>query len=152
MKLKLFFGVIFFQISLMASTIEVVGACSETAQFISTDTQHDENTTLGDLTVKVFQDNQIPFQGSREGIKTIMNSPTGDDAIDIISDTEARFYGWCVHVDGVEPSLMPDKVILTNPKSKIVWFYAYAKVVRDQWTEMCVPAHTAKDKKFCPAN
>jgi len=150
MKLSVFLSVLFFQISIFASTIEVVGACSEKPQFISEDISHDSTQTLGDLTVEVFDQNKVPYRGSREGISQIFNSATGDEAIEIISDQEARFYGWCVHVDGVEPGLMPDQVTLVNPNSKIIWFYAFASVYKNEWKEMCVPAHTIKPKKFCP--
>lgn len=141
MKLSLFASVLFFQFSVMASTVEVIGACSETPEFISEDVLHDQTKTLGDLTIEIFNQNKIPYQGSREGISQIFNSAIGDDAIEVLSEDEARFYGWCVHVDGVEPGLMPDQVILTNPASKITWFYAYASVYKNEWKEMCVPAY-----------
>ena len=150
MKLTLFLSALFFQISVMASTIEVVGACSETPQFVSEDILHDSTKTLGDLTVEVFEQNKVPYQGSREGIAQIFDSATGDDAVEIINENEARFYGWCVHVDGVEPSSMPDQVLLTNQHSKITWFYAYAAVYKNEWKEMCVPAYTVKPQQFCP--
>lgn len=149
MKLSLFLSVLFFQISILASTIEVVGACSETPKFISENIAHDSTKALGDLTIEVFDQNKIPYRGTREGIAQIFNSATGDDAIEVISDMEARFYGWCVHVDGVEPGLMPDQVVLTNPNSKITWFYAYALIYKNEWKEMCVPAYAVKSKKFC---
>jgi len=149
MKLYLFASVLFLQISAMASTIEVIGACSETSEFISEDIIHDSTKTLGDLTIEIFNQNKVPYQGSREGISQIFNSATGDDAIEMISDEEARFYGWCVHVDGVEPGSMPDQVTLANPHSKITWFYAYASVYKNEWKEMCAPAYKVKSPKFC---
>lgn len=150
MKFSLLLGILFFNISIFASTIEVVGACSEIPLFSSENISHDSMKTLGDVTIEVFDQNQIPYRGSREGIAQIFNSATGDDAIEIVSDVEARFYGWCVHVDGIEPGEMPDKVLLSNPNSKITWFYAYASVYKNDWKEMCVPAFKVKSKKFCP--
>ncbi len=149
MKLKLFLSILFFQISSWASTIEVVGACSETSQFTSQNVLHDSTKSLGDLTVEVFEQNQVPYRGSSRGIAQIFNSPTGDDAIEVLSDTEARYYGWCVHIDGLEPGLMPDQVLLLNTNSKITWFYAYALVSNNEWKEMCIPSYTIKPKKFC---
>ena len=105
----------FFVIESRASVVEVIGACDEKPQFVSENILHDEKMTLGDLTIQVLEKNQIPFRGSREGIAAIFDSPTGDEAIEKVSEEEMRFYGWCVHVDGFEPGDMPDEVFLKNP-------------------------------------
>lgn len=149
MKLFLFSWVLILQISTSASTIEVIGACSDQPLFISADVSHESNKTLGDFTVEIFQKQQIPFNGSREGVAQIFDSVMGDEAIEVLSDEEARFYGWCVHVDGIETNRMPDQVLLENPHSKITWFYAYASVYRNEWREMCVPVHLLKPSLFC---
>ena len=125
-----------------ASVIKVIGACDEKPQFVSENIVHDEKMTLGDLTILVFEKHKIPFRGSREGIAMIFNSPTGDDAVEKVSENEMRFYGWCVQVDGYEPGDMPDQVYLKNLDSKITWFYAYAACKDGLWTEICVPSYT----------
>ena len=139
----------FFVIESRASVVEVIGACDEKPQFVSENILHDEKMTLGDLTIQVLEKNQIPFRGSREGIAAIFDSPTGDEAIEKVSEEEMRFYGWCVHVDGFEPGDMPDEVFLKNPNSKITWFYAYASTIKDRWEEICVPSYTKKSLKIC---
>lgn len=149
MKLNAFLVVLFFQISLSASTIEVVGACSATPLFVSEDLLHEPTKTLGDLTIEIFDQNKIPYRGSNEGIVQIFNSAVGEEAIETLSHEKTRFYGWCVHVNDIEPGVMPDQVVLVSSHSKIKWFYAYATVFRGQWTEMCQPAHLIKSPKFC---
>lgn len=139
----------FFVAQVRASVVEVIGACDEKAEFISEKIVHDEKMTLGDLTISIFEKHKIPFRGSREGIAMIFDSPTGDEAIEKVSENETRFYGWCVQVDGFEPGDMPDQVYLKNLDSKITWFYAYAASKDGLWTEICVPSYTKKSLKIC---
>ncbi len=149
MKMLILISTFLLASQVQASIVEVIGACDEKPQFVSEKIMHNEKMTLGDLTVSVFEQNQIPFRGSREGIAMIFNSPTGDDAVEKISDTETRFYGWCVQVDGFEPGDMPDQVFLKNLDSKITWFYAYAASKDGLWKEICVPSYTQKSLKIC---
>lgn len=147
--MKIIFLTLFLILKAQASTVEVVGPCSEAPQFISEDIKHDEKMSLGDLTIQVFEQNKISYQGSREGMTAILDSPIGDEAIEQVSSNEIRFYGWCVQVDGFEPGDMPDQVLLKNVNSKIVWFYAYATSLNGKWTEMCTPAYTKKSLAIC---
>jgi hypothetical protein len=49
-------------------------------------------------------------------------------------------YGWCYKVDGVESGLMADQYVFTGQEKSIEWFYAYARMEKNRWTAMCVPA------------
>jgi hypothetical protein len=149
MKFFIFTSISFLMTIANASTVSVVGPCSETPVFISENVQHDEKITLGELTVQIFEKNQIPFVGSVDGITAILNSPQGGDAIEKLSQKEFRLYGWCVNVNGVDPAAMPNEVIIEKTDSEIIWYYAYATALNGQWTEMCVPSHTKKSLKIC---
>ncbi|RZJ25676.1 MAG: DUF4430 domain-containing protein, partial [Flavobacterium sp.] len=59
------------------------------------------NTSLGFLTEFLLNKGQIPYTGDKSGIASIAGSPVGDDAIEVLSDSKLRAYGWCVEVDGV---------------------------------------------------
>lgn len=109
-----------------------------------------QESTLGDLTVAVFNQNQIPFQGDRSGLKAIFNSPVGDAALEVLSDSQMRAYGWCVLVDGKSPDRMPDEVLISEKTKTIRWFYAFALYDQGQWKDFCTPAHVAMPSQVCP--
>jgi hypothetical protein len=131
-----------------ASVLTVIGPCQSKPIFQSQSIVHGQ-TTLGDFTLSVLNSAHVPFVGSREGIKSIHNSPTGDAALEVLSDSSMRSYGWCVSVNGKQPSQMPDEVMINNPNSQIVWFYAYSTYVKGQWVNFCIPSYQLKSPYVC---
>ncbi|MGZ5279863.1 MAG: hypothetical protein ACXWC9_07975 [Pseudobdellovibrionaceae bacterium] len=129
--------------------LKVIGPCSADPLF-ETETSLQPGTTLGDWTIDLLIKNQIPHKGDRSGIQSILNSPVGDDSFEILSDTQMRAYGWCVSVNNEQPGLMPDQVILNDPQSEVVWFYAYSLYNRGDWKDMCTPSHQVKSSFICP--
>lgn len=142
-----FFGILF-SWQAMALDFVVIGPCSD-KPVLKTEVATQE-ITLGELTVQVLTDNQIPFQGDRSGIKVIANSPSGDDALELISDTQMKAYGWCVAIDGQQPGQMPDEVPLTAVTKEVVWFYAYAFYDHGVWKSFCTPSYQNKPSQICP--
>lgn len=108
----------------------------------------DLRKTLGEITVALLQKKEISFIGSAVGIKSIFGTPMGDDAIVIESPTRMRVYGWCYEVDGVQPSVMPDKFYFTDQKSKMRWFFAYTVYDQGNWIDFCTPAHKKPIRLF----
>jgi hypothetical protein len=147
--LKVFGIVCLFSVSSYASTLTVIGPCDSKPTFQSGPLSHLPTVTLGDFTVKALSDAQVPFKGSREGIVSIQNSPSGDDALEVLSDSEMRAYGWCVSVNGKQPSAMPDQVILSDVNSRVIWFYAYALYSAGEWKKFCVPSYRLKSPFVC---
>lgn len=134
-------------IQVYALTFEVIGPCDEKPFFTSTTTL--KNVNLGHLTVSVLNKHSIPYTGDQTGIGSIAASPTGDDALEVVSETTLRAYGWCVEVDGFQPDVMPDQVMITESVKHIKWFYAFSLYESGQWTQYCTPSYTVKSPKIC---
>ena len=134
--------------NLYAVEVEVVGPC-DPKPALEVYVELKNEITLGDLTVKVLNDHRIPFKGDAQGIAQIDDSPIGNDAIEPLSSTEMRAYGWCVHVDDEEPAEMPDKVIITQKVKKISWFYAYSLYDNGAWKDYCTPSWKVHSLKYC---
>jgi hypothetical protein len=131
-----------------ALDFKVVGPCSETPQF-QTSISAAADSNLGDLTIATLKSHAIPFDGSREGIKSIQQSPTGDDAFEILSDTQMRAYGWCVAIDGVQPDQMPGSVRIPAGAKEILWFYAFSFYDAGTWKDYCTPSWKVKSLDVC---
>lgn len=142
-------GVCFFTLNVSALEFSVIGPC-DPKPILKTQAPSQE-TTLGDLTLEVLKANQMPFQGDRSGIKMIAGSPMGDDALEVLSDSLMRAYGWCVLVDGRQPDRMPDEVPLNLATKEITWFYAFALYDRGEWKSFCTPSHQVQPSQVCPA-
>lgn len=131
-----------------AVEFEVVGPCDPKPRLeVYVDVQNE--ITLGDLTIKVLDSHQLPYKGDRSGIAQIENSPIGRDAVEIISPTQYRAYGWCFHVDGFEPAEMPDQIKVTKSTTKIKWFYASSLYENGEWKDYCIPSYKTPTFKFC---
>ena len=130
--------------------MEVVGPCEMEPQLkMQVELKENESVTLGDLTVKVLTANGIPFKGSAEGIAQIYDSPLGKDAIEALTSTQMRAYGWCVHVDDEEPAEMPDRIAITAAVKKILWFYAYSLFDDGVWKDYCTPSWKVHSIHYC---
>lgn len=98
------------------------------------------NQSVGELTTSILQDSELEFHGSESGIYSISNSPTGDDALEVLSDTRMRSYGWCYEVNGIQPQVMPNEFFLDEEEVRLVWFWGYVEYDRGQWDSQCRPA------------
>lgn len=95
--------------------------------------------TVGAVTIAALNARSIPFVGDEAGISSIKGTMTGDKAVEVISNTEMRAYGWCFHLNGKEPGDMPDKVEVKSDADVILWFFGYAHYRAGTWIEMCAP-------------
>lgn len=140
-------------VCLMTETIyalefEVVGPCDPKPRLeVYVDLKN--KITLGDLTVNLLNANSIPFKGDAGGIAQIENSPIGRDATEVLSPTQYRAYGWCVHIDGFEPGDMPDQIDVTEGTKKISWFYAYSLYDNGEWKDYCTPSWQVHSLAIC---
>ena len=124
-----------------ALIIEVKDLCSD-SNFFSTDLQINSVTNVGDITVDTFSKNNIPFAGTAAGMNSILNTPIGFDAYEIISDTRMRVYGWCYNVDGESPTELAEEFLIAPRSQKtITWFYGYAEVYKNDFLNYCGPVY-----------
>lgn len=131
-----------------AVTWKVFGPCSETPVYQGS-FKADLNKSVGDISIDIFNQNKIPFVGVAAGFNSINNSPMGLDALEVVSDTEMRAYGWCYAVNGKIPTDMPDKAAVKSQQDTIVWFYGYSTNKNNEWTDYCSPGYWIKAKQFC---
>lgn len=124
-------------LSVPASAIEwkIIGPTVYSGTFSA-----DLKKPVGAATVELLEEKKIPFVGNESGINSIMGTPTGDDAIEIISAESMKVYGWCYEVDGVQPDVMPDEYFFPKQASKLTWFYSYSLYEKGEWKSYCTPA------------
>lgn len=139
MKLIILVGVLL-TIPIWAIEWEIIGQESKLPVY-SGKLDADLSQSLGEVTVKILEDNKIPYIGNEAGILSILGTPTGDDAIVIVDGDTMRVYGWCNEVDGIQPSLMPDKFFFASQEAKLRWFFAFIVNDKGKWQECCTPAY-----------
>ncbi len=147
--MKIFLALLFFSSpSAFALSYEIVGACEERPLYQG---QHPAGAaSAGAATIEILEKLGLPFQGSEGGINSILHTPVGDEALEILSDTEMRAYGWCFEVDGLQPDVMPDKIPLRGSE-RLRWFYAFSHYKAGEWVSYCEPAYLVRPASLCPS-
>lgn len=133
--------------SAWALDFKVIGPCSDTP--MAHTSVPATATTLGDLTIGALTSLGLPFTGDRSGISSIASSPRGDEALEVLSDTQMRAYGWCVEIDGTQPDVMPDEVQVTPATKSVTWFYAYSVYDAGVWKDYCSPSWKIRTLNVC---
>ncbi len=100
------------------------------------------NKTIGEISVEIFESNKIPYTGTILGIRSILGTPIGDDALIVQSETKMRAYGWCFTIDGVLPDTLVDQTYLQSADSTLVWYYAFSQYDNGKWVSFCTPAYS----------
>lgn len=136
-------------VSFSASAVEIsfVGPCDKKP--IIKETLANKFETVGDLTVHFLNKNRIPYQGNERGINTVFNTPMGDGALEVISDTEMRAFGWCYFVDNLGPDVFADEYPMDDKIKKIEWIFGFAHYKNGEWISNCTPAFTIKPAFLC---
>jgi hypothetical protein len=92
----------------------------------------------------------IPYEASETSMVSMMGSPSGNDAMEVVDKDHYRFYGWCYLVDGFAPDVTMDKFMLNPEKHKrLTWYYGYAEVVAGEWIHYCEPLFYHPDQFIC---
>lgn len=120
------------------ATLIVEDFCSD-RPLLEVQTDLGQSVTASDFTLKLLADHGIAFQGAKEGINSILSTPTGMDALDVINDQEMRAFGWCYTVDGQLSDALMHQQTITN-QSVVRWFFAYSYYRAGVWTDFCLPA------------
>ena len=133
---------------LYAASLSIMTPCDEPLLFRHSFHLGAEGSNVGKQTISTLTQLEIPFEGAEQGISSIFNTPTGLDAIEVISDTEMNAYGWCYSVNGFEPGTYPNEFSIKQQDS-ILWWYGFAKYKGGKWITQCTPSHERKDSEFC---
>ncbi len=136
----------FLNSSAMAVTIEIKNICDVSA-FHKEEIQVMAATNAGQLTVNSLSSHNIPFVGDETNITSILNTPSGTDAIEVLPGNKMRIYGWCYQVDGVQPDFMANEyAIAPQGTEHIYWFFAYSEYDQGKWYDYCTPV--SADNEF----
>lgn len=131
-----------------AATLQIQDPCSKDLLY-SFQEESTLGKSVGEVSVEFFDSNAIEYQGTKEGMNSILATPTGMDAIEVISDTEMKAYGWCYKINGFEPAEFPHKVFIESEKDTIYWFFGYAHYKEGHWISQCTPSHFAPPQFYC---
>lgn len=132
-KLVLIFFVSF--VALVSQAVTVKITVKKGQELLNSKIESVMPSTVGDISVQVFDAAQIKYEGGSYGFSKIYD--LGQD-IDVISDTEMKAYGWCFAINGEVPETMPDKTEVLHQESVIEWYYAYAHYKGGEWIGQCV--------------
>lgn len=136
---------LFTVISAHAATLDIIGPCSK-RPILSLETS-DQFETVGDLTMHYLRKNRVQFQGNERGINSMFNTPIGLDAMEVLSDTQMRSYGWCFRVNGRVPESYADQVNL-NKGDHVEWYFGYAWYDKG-WISICNPSYEVRSPFLC---
>lgn len=137
-----------FSSPLYAVSFSVVGPCSERPLYAGT-FKTDLEDNVGKVSMDIFDFYKIPYAGNEYGMNSILNTPVGLDAIEVLSDTKMRAYGWCFSINGVIPEVLANEVRFSKQNDVLNWFYAYSTYDQGVWTDYCVPSYQVKAPQFC---
>lgn len=132
-----------------AVTLKVTGPCSE-KPVKEAQVTADAAKSVGEITKSYFDANGITYKGDVGGFYSILNSATGMDAFEVVSDTELRAYGWCFSVNGAVATVSASEVKPSSQNDVIEWFYGFVTQKDGVWSaEPCAPGHKIKAPQFC---
>jgi hypothetical protein len=145
--MKLLIIALVLSVNAFAVEISFTGPCDKKPLLVGT--LGNKFETVGDMTVQFLKKNNVAYQGSERGINTVFGTVTGDAALEVISDTEMRSYGWCYFVDGMGPDVFADEYPMDDSIKKIQWIFGFAHYKNGEWISNCTPAHTVKPNSMC---
>lgn len=145
--MKLFLLALIVSVNALAVEISFIGPCDKKP--LLTGSLANKYATVGDITVQFLNKSNVAYQGNTRGIITAFGTPIGDEAIEVISDTEMRAYGWCYFVDGMGPDVFADEYPMDASIKKINWIFGFAHYKDGVWISNCTPAHMVKPASMC---
>lgn len=131
-----------------AATLVVEAPCDVTP-WLATTVSPAFGQSVGALTITALDREGVPYVGSAGGIASIRNTVSGDQAIGVLSDTEMRAYGWCFSLNGEEPDLMPDDVIVADEHDEIRWYFGFAQYRDGAWISYCTRTSVVRPAYIC---
>ena len=136
---------------LFAANIKVVGPCFEKPVFEKDFKIKNFKDSAAKISMVLLKENDIEHKGDEDGFASILNTPSGSEAIESVSNGKMRFYGWCFSVNSILPGVMPGDFYFSKASDKIVWFYGYLTYDNGKWSDVCEPSYKIQASQFCPA-
>lgn len=136
-----------------AVTIEVIGPCSEKPPYRGELPLGDPAASVGAFTLRAFDRLGVPYVGNERGMNSILGTPTGTDAYEVLDARRMRVYGWCYSVNGKFPPVMADEVRFESESDHLLWIFGFTTYDNGEWIGYCDPAHEIrtpeKQRMFC---
>lgn len=134
----------------LALDFSITNLC-DNSPYLKTSIQILAPANVGEISLYVFETFEVPFDGNGASFSSIINTPTGLESYEIISDNEMKVYGWCFQVNGTQPDRFMNEIIIDpSKKSHINWFYGFAHLKNNQWISYCTPAYEDRSSFICP--
>lgn len=130
------------------TTISIIGPCQDKVLYTKDYDEFPSDWTVGDISLDFYTELNINYQGTREGIQQLINIPSKENELIILSNKEMLAYGWCYQINGEVPEEYPHK-IPTLPGDQIVWFFAYSRYLEGKWVSQCEPSFRSPRPEFC---
>lgn len=122
--------------STFALDVKFYNGCEKTP-FLNAQVDVENFKTVGDLTHYILKENNISYVGSTSGINSILDTPSGIDAMEVLSDKDMKAHGWCYKLDGVLSSKLIDEQELSSDMKNLTWYYGYYLYKDGAWTGTC---------------
>ncbi len=133
--------------SIWATALSLVGPCFE-EPVIKEELEVNSGESVGAYSVRFLEKFGIEYIGAERGMNSILGTPTGMDAMEIISDREMNAYGWCYSVNGFSPEVYPDEYEVKQG-DEVKWWFGYAHYFEGQWLTQCSPSYERKPEFLC---
>lgn len=130
------------------TSFSVIGPCSDKPIIMST-TSDINFKNVGQFTVDQLNKSKFEYIGSENKIDSIDGTPVGEAALELLSRSEMRAYGWCFYVNGEQPEVYPNEVEMSKKVQSVMWIFGYAHYLNGEWLSMCEPSWKIKPKFLC---
>lgn len=107
-----------------------------------------EGLSVGNVTVQTLDKHNVPYIGSAAAINSLLGTPVGLEAMDVVSDTEMYAYGWCYTVNGFGPEEYPDQVLIEKD-DQVLWYFGSAHFKDGLWLTQCEPSSSRRFESYC---
>jgi hypothetical protein len=131
----------------LALSFEVQDPCTGHSMYL--EKVEADYSDVGSLTTTMLDKLGVEYIGSDLGINTMLGTPVGEEAIEIINRLEMRSYGWCYEVDGTTPEVLPPYFSLEKSMKKVTWFFGFAYYKAGEWLSQCERVSKLKPGFIC---
>lgn len=145
--ISLTFVLILFPYKSLALQFEIQDVCTGHSLYL--EKVEGEYLEVGSLTTSLLDKLGVEYVGSDLGINTMLGTPTGDEALEIINRLEMRSYGWCYEVDGQVPEVLPPYYSLNKNSKKVTWFFGFAYYKAGNWLSQCEKVSDSRPAFIC---
>ena len=145
--MKILIMSICFITSVYGANLSVIGPCDKTPVY-SEELSVELGDNVGTFSIRFFDQFNIDYVGSERGMNSILNTPTGLDAMEVVSDNEMMAYGWCYSINGTSPEVYPDEVEIKE-EDQVIWWFGYAHYLDGQWVTQCSPSYERRSDFIC---